>query len=127
MALDVDFDCRPLDPGQIQSHAKLLASIAAADDDSDVMTADELLEDFSDPHLDFERGSLACYDGDLMVGYTTSMWRSSADPVHEMYQWGGVHPAYRGRGIGTGLLQWAEAAAVRLHLEHFPAKPASLG
>ena len=127
MGLDADFDCRPLDPGQVQAHAALLALIVAADDDSDAMTADDLLEDFSDPNLDFERGSMACYDGDLMVGYTTVMRRSSADPVHDMNQWGGVHPAYRGRGIGTGLLEWAEAAAVRMHLEHFPARAASLG
>ncbi len=127
MALDADFDCRPLDPGQVQAHADLLASIVAADDDNDIMTTDDLLEDFSDPRLDFERGSLACYDGELMVGYSTIMRRSSADPVHEMRQWGGVHPAYRGRGIGTGLLEWAEAAAVRLHLRHFPANSASLG
>jgi mycothiol synthase len=127
MALDADFDCRPLHPGQVQAHADLIASIMTADGDTDIMTADDLLEDFSDPHLDFEHGSLACYDGDLMVGYATIMRRSSADPVHELHQWGGVHPAYRGRGIGTGLLDWAEKSAVRLHLEHFPAQPASLG
>ena len=127
MALDADFDCRPLDPGQVQAHADLLASIVAADDDNNVMTVDDLLEDFSNPQIDFGRGSLACYDGELMVGCITIMHRSSADPVHEMRQWGGVHPAYRGRGIGTGLLEWAEAAAVPLHLERFPAKSASLG
>ncbi len=126
MALDADFDCRPIDPGQVQNYADLLAQILTADGDNDIQTAEELLEDFADPLIDFERGSLACYDGDQMVGYSIVSRASTAEPVHLMHQWGGVHPDYRGRGIGSGLLDWAEEIAVALHREHFPDSPASL-
>jgi ribosomal protein S18 acetylase RimI-like enzyme len=43
-----------------------------------------------------------------------------------MRYWGGVHPDWRQRGLGTRLLDWAEDAAVRLHQEHFPGRPLSL-
>jgi len=40
--------------------------------------------------------------------------------------WGGVHPAYRQRGLGGRLLSWAETAAVPLHRERYPDRPLSL-
>ncbi|HXS66459.1 MAG TPA: GNAT family N-acetyltransferase [Streptosporangiaceae bacterium] len=126
MTIDVGLDCRPLDPDQVPPYAELLKTITAADEDSRIMSEKEILDDFADPLMDFERGSLACYDGDQMIGYSILSRRSSADPVHDLYQWGGVHPLYRGRGIGSWLLDWAEDAAVRLHREHFPDRPASL-
>ncbi len=43
-----------------------------------------------------------------------------------MSQFGGVHPAYRGQGIGGKLLDWAEIAAVPLHVERYPGLPLSL-
>jgi mycothiol synthase len=39
---------------------------------------------------------------------------------------GGVHPSYRGRGLGGELLDWAEQAAVPLHNARFPGRPLSL-
>jgi ribosomal protein S18 acetylase RimI-like enzyme len=39
---------------------------------------------------------------------------------------GAVHPAYRGRGIGSAILDWAEQAAVVLHERRFPGRPLSL-
>ncbi|HET7018481.1 MAG TPA: GNAT family N-acetyltransferase [Streptosporangiaceae bacterium] len=126
MTLEADLDCRPIDPDQVRPYADLLKTITAADEDSRIMSEDEILDDFNDPLTDFERGSLACYDGDQMIGFSILSRRSSADPVHDLLQWGGVHPLYRGRGIGSGLLDWAEEAAVRLHQEHFPDRPAKL-
>ena len=44
-----------------------------------------------------------------------------------MRQSGGVHPAYRGRGIGSALLDWAQRAAVPIHAELHAGQPLSLG
>lgn len=84
------------------------------------------MEDFSDPYRDFARGSVAIYDGNAMIGFSTLCARSAADPVHEMRQHGGVHPAYRERGLGGRLLEWGERAAVPLHRDRYPGRPLTL-
>jgi mycothiol synthase len=117
---------RPLDPGQVPQWAGLLAAIEAEDRQQIHMTEDELLEDFDDPNRDFPRGSVAVYHDAVMVGYGVLTCRSEADPVHNMYQDGGVHPAYRGAGIGSTLLEWAERAAVPLHQARFGGQPLAL-
>ena len=61
-----------------------------------------------------------------MVGYGVLTLRGVADPVHTMLHEGGVHPSYRGRGLGGELLDWAEQAAVPLHNERFPGRRLSL-
>ena len=61
-----------------------------------------------------------------MAGYGVLTSRSEADPVHDIRYEGGVHPAYRGRGLGGELLDWAEKAAVPLHHDRHPGRPLSL-
>jgi mycothiol synthase len=89
-------------------------------------SVEETLEGFSDPGCDLPRGSIAAYDGGTMAGYGMLTARMAADPVHEMYVSGGVHPAYRRRGLGGRVLQWAEQAAPALHQERFGGQPLSL-
>jgi mycothiol synthase len=127
VSFDAGLDCRPIDLEQVRPYAELVEAIMIADGDDQFMSADEIRDDLTDPLIDLEQGSLACYDGVQMVGYSIVSRRSSADPVHRLRQWGGVHPQYRGRGIGFWLLGWAEEVAGRLHLEHFPDRPATLG
>jgi mycothiol synthase len=66
------------------------------------------------------------YCGHTMIGFSVLSPRTAAEPVHEMRLNGGVHPAYRGRGIGSELLGWAEQAARPLHGRRFPGRPLSL-
>lgn len=61
-----------------------------------------------------------------MAAYGVLARRTGADRVHGMRYQGGVHPGYRGRGLGGELLDWAEAAAVPLHREHFPGRALAL-
>jgi mycothiol synthase len=120
------FHRRPIAPGDAADWAELLAAIRQADGGWEYFTQEQLLEDFEHPLRDFDRGSVAVYDGAAMVGYGALVSGGVADPVHEMRCDGGVHPAYRGRGIGSSLLGWAEEAAVPLHRERFPGRPLSL-
>jgi mycothiol synthase len=69
---------------------------------------------------------MAVFDGATMVGYSLLFARATADPVHQMFQIGGVHPGYRRRGLGGRLLGWAENAAPALHRDRFPGRPLSL-
>lgn len=117
---------RPIGPGDAGDWAGLMNAMSAADRDWEYFTGQDLLEDFSDPYLDFARGSMAAYHGGTMAGYGLLACRTSAEPVHEMRYHGGVHPAYRGRGLGGQLLDWAETAAIPLHQERYPGRPLSL-
>jgi mycothiol synthase len=119
-------ESRPMRPGDAPAWAELLASMRAVDHSWEYFTAEELAEEFSDPEWDFARGSKVVMEADRMVGYGAIWTRSEADPVHRVRYEGGVHPEFRGRGIGAELLLWAEEACLPLHLERFPDSPLSL-
>jgi mycothiol synthase len=123
---DDQLEWRAMRPGDVAGWASLLAAAREADHSWEYFTEQDLLEDFSDPFRDFEHGSIAALDGDKMAGYGALSPRTEAEPAHDMRYEGAVHPRYRGRGIGTKLLDWAETAAVRLHQERFPGRPLSL-
>lgn len=126
MASLADSGWRPIGREQVRDWAALLAAIEAVERADEYFSEQDLLEELSYPYSDFARGSVAVYDGDSMAGYCVLTAQSSADQVHEMRQWGGVHPAYRSRGLGGRLLEWAAAAAIPLHQERFPGKPLTL-
>jgi mycothiol synthase len=126
MESHVAFECLPITPARAGGWAALLAAIEAVDTEDEHVTEQELAEDFSDPYRDFARGSMAVYDGAVMVGYAALRSRAAADPVHQMRLQGGVHPDYRDRGLGSRLLDWAEQAAVPLHQERYPGRPLAL-
>jgi GNAT superfamily N-acetyltransferase len=112
-----------MQPTDAAAWADLLAAIREVDHDWEYFTAEELLDEFDDPDRDFENGSIAIVSGDRLVGYGYLLPRTSADPAHNMRYDGGVHPDFRGRGIGSAMIEWAETAAVPLHLQRFPGQP----
>jgi mycothiol synthase len=122
----MSLDRRPITPDDAGAWAALIAAIRDADGSDYYINEQELREEFDNPNLDFARGSVAIWDGGRMVGCAVLACRSVANPVHNMRQEGGVHPAYRGRGLGWDLLDWAEQAAVPLHEERFAGHPLAL-
>jgi mycothiol synthase len=117
---------RPIEAKDVPACAVLLAAIEEADQTGDVFGEEDLLETFRDPGRDYPRGSTCVHDGDLMVGYCCLSSSGSAGQVHQMSQYGGVHPAYRRQGIGGRLLDWVQRAAVPLHEERYPGLPLSI-
>ena len=117
MSADLQFDWRPIDASQVAAWAGLVAAMEAADHQDEHVAEEDLAEEFDDPDCDYPRGSVAVYDGDLMIGYGLLFARTAAEPVHEMRFDGGVHPDYRRRGIGSRLLDWAERAAAPEHVD----------
>ena len=114
---------RPVTAADVTAMAELLADIEKADQYGWHMDADFLARWLADPLIDLARGSMAAFDGDRMVATGVLAARVEADPVHAMHYEGGVHPAYRGRGLGAALLGWAVRAAGPLHAERFPGRP----
>jgi mycothiol synthase len=121
-----DLTWRSIEPADAHAWADLLAAIRDVDRTWEYFSVEDLLEDFGDPYRDFPFGSIGAFDGDAMLGYCVLIAQSSADPVHTMDCQGGVHPAYRRRGLGGRLIRWAEATAVPLHEARHPGVPLSL-
>jgi mycothiol synthase len=114
---------RPVAAADVTAMAVLLADIERADQYGWHLDADFLARWVADPMIDLARGSTAAFDGDRMVATGVLVARVEADPVHAMHYEGGVHPGYRGRGLGAALLGWAVRAAAPLHADRFPGQP----
>ena len=117
---------RPLTPDDAADWAALWTAIEDADGSEEYLSEQDLREEFAKPGRDYPRGSMAIYDGGTMAGFGMLTCYGSADPVHDMRHSGGVHPAYRGRGLGGELLAWAERTAVPLHQDRHPGRPLAL-
>ena len=111
---------RPVSRADVPAMTVLFAEIEESDRYGWHFDADFLARWLADPLIDLGRGSIAAFDAGRMVATGVLAARSEADPVHAMHYEGGVHPAYRGRGLGTALLDWAVRAAGPLHADRFP-------
>ncbi|BCJ75763.1 N-acetyltransferase [Catellatospora sp. IY07-71] len=112
---------RPLAVEDAKAAADLLNAMETVDGIGDYYTEEDTLQELVDPYAELERASLAAFDGDVMVGYMKANYQPGAEEVHQVYLDGGVHPAYRRRGIGTALLTAGVAAAKELHERYHPA------
>ncbi|WP_371779685.1 GNAT family N-acetyltransferase [Streptosporangium subroseum] len=116
----------PLTTGDIDAWAELLAAIEDVDRTGENYEADDLAERLANPLLDRAEGTLAAWDSGRLVAVGVTMARPAATPVHQMTLWGGVHPAYRRRGLGGHLLGWAMSNTPVLHERRFPGQPLEL-
>ena len=126
MTDNADLHWRPIQVGDVAQWAVLAAAAEQADGELDHTSEQELSELLAAPDCDFADGSIAAYDGDVMVAAAFVLPRSSADPVHDMRLGGMVHPGYRRRGIGGQVLDWAEQGAITVHDKMHPGRPLAL-
>jgi mycothiol synthase len=75
---------------------RLHAATEAVDHQEEHVSERDLLGYLDDPDADYPRGSVAVYDGDLMIAFGQLFSRTAAEPVHEMRMSGGVHPGQPG-------------------------------
>lgn len=115
-----DLTWRPLAPQDAQASADLLNAMETVDGIGENYTAEDTLQELIDPYADLERASLAAFDGDVMAGYMKIRFKPSAEEIHRVFLDGGVHPAYRRRGIGGALVDAGVAAAKVVHALHHP-------
>jgi mycothiol synthase len=114
---------RALTAADADACAELRAAAEAVDDMGESYSAEEFRDDLSSSSVDAERGVLGAFADGRLVGMALLHARTAAEPVHEMFLWGTVHPEFRGRGIGAGILRWAEQAAPAISELRFPGAP----
>jgi mycothiol synthase len=117
---------RPVGLADVPAMTELFADIEELDQYGWHFDAGFLARWLADPGIDRGRGTTAAFAAGRMVAAGVLAARDEADPVHAMHYEGGVHPAYRGRGLGTRLLDWAVGAAVPLHEDRFAGRPLTI-
>ncbi|WP_344865903.1 GNAT family N-acetyltransferase [Planomonospora alba] len=116
----------PLSGDDVHALVELTAAIEAEDKTGENHGADDITDHLGNPMVDPAEGTLGGWADGRLVAFGTLLARPSADPVHQMVLWGGVHPAHRRRGLGAHLLGWAVRNAPVLHGRRFPGRPLEL-
>jgi mycothiol synthase len=92
--------------GDIPTWRSLLDAIEAVDRRGEVLDADDLSDEFDSVWSDPENNSRHVWSGDEMVAFAWLRVVPGTRVHHRITFWSGVHPAWRGRGIGAALLSW---------------------
>ncbi|MEV6967676.1 GNAT family N-acetyltransferase [Hamadaea sp. NPDC051192] len=106
--------------------ALLCARAEEVDKTGEHYDAEDLAEELADPLVSLELGSLAAWDGDVMVASAVLRNRATANPVNRVYFDGVVHPQYRRQGLGRRLTEWAIETTPVVSRSRFPDAPMEL-
>ena len=120
-------EARPIEKTDAEAWAALLAAKEKVDQEGENYDADDLIEELGDPKLNAATDSLALWSGELMVGYGKVRGPDEVLDVDRVFAEGCVHPEWRGRGLGGGLMTWLTGRATTLHQERHPEAPGEIG
>lgn len=109
-----------------EAAAELRQASEAVDDMGESYSAEDFVDDLSSSGIDAERGIVGAFVDGRLAAMALLHARTAAEPVHEMFLWGTVRPEFRGRGIGAGILAWADRTAPEISELRFPGAPVRL-
>jgi len=113
---------RPMTPVDFPAVARLKNEINAAAGLHVVSTAEEVSEEMTGPYVSLATDTVCVESDGALVGYAHTVFLDSEEKELRCYVFGGVHPAWRGRGIGSAMLSWGTARAT----EQLQANPLGL-
>jgi mycothiol synthase len=94
---------RPLVEGDARAVYEVMAAQEQADLGSVEIEEADIIGDWGRPSFDVSAQTVGVFDGEELVGYAEVTHGDRGDAA--------VHPAYRGRGIGTELALWMQEKA----------------
>lgn len=103
MALPDGFSARPFVPGDAQAVCDLVAATELVDAGEAAIELEDIQGDWARGSFDLATESIGVWEGDRLVAGGEVFKGRRADA--------GVHPAYRGRALGTWLADWLEDCA----------------
>ena len=111
-----DYRWTPLSVEHTTAWSELCNHLAVVDGTEEFLSPEDLAEELQAPHHDPATDSWAVWHGEQMVGYATVF--VPLLPDHEerarAYHGGGVHADHRARGLGSRLVDTAEARGLEL-------------
>jgi mycothiol synthase len=114
---------RPIDKGDVEAWAELLAAKEQVDQNGENFGAEDLAEELERPHLDLAKDTIGLWSGDRMVGYGIAHVRTAVVDVDRVNTEGAIDPEWRRQGLGTALMRWLIARAGELHTTTHPDSP----
>ena len=120
-------EARPIDKGDVEAWAELVAAKETVDQDGENYSAEDLTEHLEQPHLDLSRDTVGLWSGDRMIGYGITHVKSAVVDVDRVNAEGAIHPEWRRQGLGTTLMRWLIQRAGELHAAKHPEAPGQVG
>jgi mycothiol synthase len=105
---------RPATTGDLDLLAELHTAIARADHPNYTQSREEIEDELGHSWVDLDADTLiALTDDGAVVAFGQAMLMPGKETLVRSILFGGVHPEFRGRGIGRQLLAWQEARALQ--------------
>jgi mycothiol synthase len=125
---DLGLSWRPISLDDIETWRELTAAIGVHDEPSEASPdRDDLLEELTGSYQTPARDSVIGIDADgtaRAFGHVTAL---PGKTLRRAFLWGGVHPDWRRRGIGRGVLHWQTERAHEALAEHVARDPTMAG
>jgi ribosomal protein S18 acetylase RimI-like enzyme len=119
-------DARPIDKGDADAWAELLAAKETVDQEGENYDAQDLIDELEDPHLDPAVDTIGLWADGRMIGFGKVYGSQTVVDLDRVGTEGTVHPEWRRRGIGTALMPWLMNRAAELHVAKHPDAPGEI-
>jgi ribosomal protein S18 acetylase RimI-like enzyme len=120
-------EARPIDKGDADAWAELLAAKEKVDQEGENYSAQDLIDELNDPHVDTALDTIGLWAEGRMVAYGKVHASESVVDVDRVRTEGTVHPEWRRKGLGTALMPWLIRRAGELHAAKHPEAPGEVG